>query len=96
MRRLFPILVAVGAFLSGCYREVNVKNVNDVIHVCKTDVKTVRDAFGAPSSIGMLNGVVTNTYKTMNGGMIVAYDHDVVVDVVVNPAGLVEMKNRCK
>ncbi len=88
--RLFPIL-AMATLMAGCPRPITVKNVNEVIHVCHTDVKTVRDAFGMPLSVGMMNGVVTNLYS----GMIVAYKNDIVVDVVVNPPGIVELQNRC-
>jgi hypothetical protein len=83
---------------AGCGRPITVQDVNQVVHVCQTDVKTIRNEFGEPSVIGMMGDLVTNTWKGMSGEtkMVVAFANDIAVDVVVNPAGLVELKNRCK
>ncbi len=96
MRGIY-VVAGVGVALScgGCHRQVTVKNVDEVIHVCKTNVKTVRDEFGPPDRIGEMNGLVTNEYVAMSGRMIVGFVHDVVVNVVVNPAGMVKLQNRC-
>jgi hypothetical protein len=92
-----PALAGASVLRLGCVRNPNVdlKRVNEVIHVCKTDVRTVRAAFGPPNWVGMMNGVVTNQYA--DPVMIVAYQNDIVVDVVVNPPpGLVSIGNRCR
>lgn len=102
MRRVVTVVGTMAVLMSGaCHRAITVASVNQVIHVCKTRVQTVRKEFGRPDKIGEMGGMVTNEYD--HGGtmgespvaMMVAYVNDVVVDVAVNPAGLVEMQNRC-
>lgn len=97
MRCFIGCALVLGVLVAGCTREVTVKNVNEVIHVCKTNVKTVRDEFGSPQKVGMMNDLVTNDYNNEASGhrMIVVYKNDIVVNVVVNPTGLVQLGNRC-
>lgn len=81
----------------GCMRQISVENVENVIETCKSDVDVVRKEFGDPDEIGKIGDLITNEYRRMGKKLIVAYDsNDIVVDVAVNPSGLIELKNRCR
>jgi hypothetical protein len=98
MSSRFRVLLGLllGINVTSCYRDITVVDVKKTIELCKTNARTVRDEFGPPDSIGMLEDLVTNTYRRHRGSMVVVFVNDIVVDVVVNPAGIVEFRNRCK
>jgi hypothetical protein len=92
-------LLSIGA----CAPRYTVSEARSHIKTCSTKHTAVLKHFGRPDEVGELSGLVTYTYASDPGvvgskssRMIVAFDaSDTVVDLVVNPAGIVELKNRC-
>jgi hypothetical protein len=96
--RAFVFGALAAATVSGCAgRPIDVKNANEVIRLCQTNVRQIRAEFGEPSNIGMLGGMVTNEWTSFSGNkMIVAFVNDIAVDIAVYDKGIVELKNRCR
>jgi hypothetical protein len=70
------------------------------VRVCKTKHSKVRNLFGSPDEIGKMGDMITWRYQDgMNRNkttLLVAFNQDsIVVDLVHNPVGLVQLQDRC-
>src|SRR4051794_2865543 len=97
MNRVRAVCTVSMGVLSAChtYRDISVADAKSVIHVCETEYRVVEKEFGDPDDMGMMGPLTTYTWTSLGQRMIIAVSHGVIVDVAVNPSGLVHFQNRC-